>query len=258
MHLTLDPPIKRFAERHKYLGTDAIAIRDLGFVVGRSTAGSSGSTHSGSVGRTETQQSLLSPVNSQAQAVSQAAAGSNTKRPPSPEGRRKGDYEYGPPSKKHRAPSPSREREWDRDRREAHRGRRHNSPPGWDRERERDYGRAGYKEKEEEKSVTLPPVLSWFVGQLPPAGAFDGACSHSCSTLRLERCNYMCLCTDYDPLTLIGPVFRTDDLMQVFRNAVIPSSTGIRARSPPRAGGRPPPDYSPYTGPGGGQRRPRY
>ncbi|KAK7683506.1 hypothetical protein QCA50_013340 [Cerrena zonata] len=219
-----DPPIKRFAERHKYLGTDAIAIRDLGFVVGRSGSSSSGK-HSSSVGRTETQQSLLSPVTSQA--ASQGAAGSNVKRPPSPDGRRKGDYEYGPPTKKHRAPSPSREREWDRDRREGHRGRRHGSP-SWDRERGRDYGRSDYKEKEEEKSVTLPPVLSWFVGQLPPPAAFD------------------------------GPVFRTDDLMQVFRNAVIPSSTGIRARSPPRTGGRPPPDYSPYTGPGGGQRRPRY
>lgn len=65
--------------------------------------------------------------------------------------------------------------------------------------------------------------------------------------------------------------------MQVFRNAVIPSSTS-RARSPPpppRPGkfdvdlltginvlsctvtpGRPPPDYGPYQGPGG--RRGRY
>ena len=52
-----------------------------------------------------------------------------------------------------------------------------------------------------------------------------------------------------------GPVFRTDDLMQVFRNASIPSSTGIRARSPPpRGGGRPGPDYGPYQGPGGGRR----
>jgi cleavage stimulation factor subunit 3 len=78
-----------------------------------------------------------------------------------------------------------------------------------------------------------------------------------------------------------GPVFRTDDLMQVFRGAVIPSVTG-RSRSPPppprsgeqlvsffvgswcrlkanidvtQAGGRPPPDYGPYQGPGGGRRR---
>jgi cleavage stimulation factor subunit 3 len=68
--------------------------------------------------------------------------------------------------------------------------------------------------------------------------------------------------------------------MQVFRGAVIPSATG-RSRSPPaptppRAGepfssqlqpggglsrimqvgsGRPPPDYGPYQGPGGGRRR---
>lgn len=176
--MQLDPPIKRFAERHKYLGTDAIAIRDLGFVVGR---GSSSSSTQNALGRTETQQSILSPVSSQAQATSQGVTSSNTKRPPSPDGRRKGDYEYGPPSKKHRAPSPSREREWDRERRDGHRGRRHGSP-GWDRERDRsDYNNAGrsgggYKEKEEEKSVTLPPVLSWFVGQLPPPGSFDGTC----------------------------------------------------------------------------------
>ena len=37
----------------------------------------------------------------------------------------------------------------------------------------------------------------------------------------------------------LGPIFRTDDLMQLFRNAVIPSVSG-RARSPPpppRGGG---------------------
>ncbi|CAL1708882.1 unnamed protein product [Somion occarium] len=226
-----DPPIKRFAERHKYLGTDAIAVRDLGFVFGRN-GGTSARSNGSSLARTETQQSILSPVVNQAVAASQAAAASiSTKRPPSPDGRRKGDHEYGPPTKKHRPPSPSREREWDRERREAPVRRRYVSPPWEDRSREREgYGRAGYREKEEEKGVNLPPVLSWFVGMLPPPTAFD------------------------------GPVFRTDDLMQVFRNAVIPSSTGIKARSPPRAGGRPPPDYSPYTGPGGGAppRRGRY
>jgi hypothetical protein len=75
---------------------------------------------------------------------------------------------------------------------------------------------------------------------------------------------------------VVGPVFRTDDLMQVFRGAVIPSVTG-RSNSPPPApraasechyyfpdslrclttqvAGRPPPDYGPYQGPGGGRRR---
>jgi cleavage stimulation factor subunit 3 len=75
-------------------------------------------------------------------------------------------------------------------------------------------------------------------------------------------------------------VFRTDDLMQVFRNAVIPSTSSLRSRSPPQpvppprskpvilnfksevdevlfvmTGGRPPPDYGPYQGPGGVRRR---
>ena len=76
-----------------------------------------------------------------------------------------------------------------------------------------------------------------------------------------------------------GPVFRTEDLMNLFRNAVIPSST--RAKSPPArtgqspspipnpiihfliyccesGGGRPPPDYGPYQGPGGGRPGRRY
>jgi cleavage stimulation factor subunit 3 len=69
----------------------------------------------------------------------------------------------------------------------------------------------------------------------------------------------------------LGPVFRTDDLMMLLRNAVIPSAT--RSRTPPPASpvrggnvlfflhkiivfdspqlGRPPPDYGPYQGPGG-------
>lgn len=34
-------------------------------------------------------------------------------------------------------------------------------------------------------------------------------------------------------IVVVGPVFRTDDLMQVFRNAVIPSSNTLGRRSPP-------------------------
>ena len=65
-------------------------------------------------------------------------------------------------------------------------------------------------------------------------------------------------------------MFRTDDLLSLFRNAVIPSMT-TRSKSPPRGsqssspykgggggggGGRPPPDYGPYQGPNsrGGRR----
>ncbi|EKM58947.1 uncharacterized protein PHACADRAFT_249079 [Phanerochaete carnosa HHB-10118-sp] len=215
-----DPPIKRFAERHKYLGCDAIAVRDLGFTFG--------GRGSGSANKTEVQPSA-SPI---VQQSSQAAQQAPTKRPPSPDHRRRdesrssADY---PPSKRQRPASPTRGH--DRERLGDGRGRgRYGSPSPWDRERERDgpHGRRYDRERDEDKNVTLPPVLSWFVGMLPSPSSFD------------------------------GPVFRTDDLMQVFRGAVIPSSTGaVRPRSPPpplRGGGRPPPDYSPYTGPGGGRR----
>ncbi|KAH9950118.1 Suf-domain-containing protein [Amylocystis lapponica] len=212
-----DPPIKRFAERHKYLGTDAIAVRDLGFVINRAGSNASRSTGS-SLGRTDTQQSLMSnPPSSQPQATS-----SSSKRQSSPDHRRRDDgrpSDYGPPPKRPRPSSPSRDRE--RERWEGPPRRRHGTPP-WEREREPPVRRFK-EEREEEKGVTIPPVLSWFVGMLPAPAAFD------------------------------GPVFRTDDLMQVFRNAVIPSSTGMRGRSPPpppRPGGRPPPDYGPYQGPG--------
>jgi hypothetical protein len=53
--LNLDPPIKRFAQRHIYLGTDAIAQRDLGVALARKESTSS----AGSLTRTETQQSFV-------------------------------------------------------------------------------------------------------------------------------------------------------------------------------------------------------
>ncbi|KZT74626.1 Suf-domain-containing protein [Daedalea quercina L-15889] len=201
-----DPPIKRFAERYKYLGTDSIANRDLGFSLSRQGSASSRSNGSATLGRTDTQMSLISNAPSQPQATS-----SSSKRPSSPEPHRRREEsrapDYGPPSKRQRAGS----RERDRDRWDGPSRRRYGSP-GWDRDRDKDSsGRRGTKEdREEEKPVTLPPVLSWFVGMLPAPGSFD------------------------------GPVFRTDDLMQVFRNAVIPSSSNAsRGRSsPPPRGGR--------------------
>ncbi|CCM04957.1 uncharacterized protein FIBRA_07154 [Fibroporia radiculosa] len=219
---------ERFAERHKYLGTDVIAARDLGYPTARqnSLVGRS----NGSFGKTETQQSVVSNPPSGTQ---QIAPSSSTKRAQSPEHRRRdeGRGDYGPPPKRQRPGSPPG-RDRDRDRWEGGPPRRRHGTPPWERERDRDGPppRRFKEERDEEKPVVLPPVLSWFVGMLPAPTAFD------------------------------GPVFRTDDLMQVFRNAVIPSSSSIsRARSPPpppRGGGRPPPDYGPYQGPGG--RRGRY
>ncbi|OSX60713.1 hypothetical protein POSPLADRAFT_1183237 [Postia placenta MAD-698-R-SB12] len=226
-----DPPIKRFAERHKYLGTDAIAARDLGFTLSRQGSTQGRTNGTSALARTDTQMSLLS---SQPSSQPQAVPGSS-KRPSSPDHRRREDSrapDYGPPAKRQRGSPPPRDR--DRERWDGPPRRRHGSPPHWgERERDRDgpsSRRFKQEDREDEKPVVLPPVLSWFVGMLPAPAAFD------------------------------GPIFRTDDLMQVFRNAVIPSSTSaVRPRSPPpappRVGGRPPPDYGPYQGPG---RRGRY
>lgn len=215
-----DPPIKRFAERHKYLGTDSIAVRDLGFVISKSgNGGGSGRSNGSSLTRTDTQQSMISnPPISQPSQVSLSQPSS--KRPSSPDRRRRDESrggDYGPPSKRQRPASPARDR-GDRDRWEGPSRRRYETPP---RPLERDRDSLARREKDEDKGPSLPPVLSWFVGVLPPPSAFDGTYSQFTITLLQVIDSHL------------GPVFRTDDLMQVFRNAMIPSSTGIRARSPP-------------------------
>ncbi|ETW84749.1 hypothetical protein HETIRDRAFT_473483 [Heterobasidion irregulare TC 32-1] len=219
-----DPPIKRFAQRHTYHSTDAIAARDLGVAMARQATGTSSSGSSGSLGRTDTQSSIGGPTMTPNPSQNSHPAPPVHRRPPTPEHKRRDDSHI-PVHKRQRTASPGR----DRDRWEGHPRRRYGSPT-WDREREREGppGRKPVKESEEEKGVTIPAVLSWFIGTLPMPASFD------------------------------GPIFRTDDLMQLFRNAVIPSVSG-RARSPPpppRGGaGRPPPDYGPYQGPGSGKRR---
>ncbi|KAF8189661.1 hypothetical protein BJ912DRAFT_966052 [Pholiota molesta] len=203
-----DPPIKRLAQRHMYLGTDAIADRDLGFAIARRGHGAGGG-----IGRAETSTSLLPG--------GEYAAGHKRLRPQSPAPRGGAERE--------------RETRWDGPSR-----RRFTPPPAqWERE-DRGAGGAGRggrealptRERDEEKPrpVQLPGVLSWFIGELPTPASFD------------------------------GPVFRTDDLMNLFRNAVIPS-TSARPKSPPpppRIGGRPPPDYGPYQGPASGRGRRGY
>ncbi|KAF8650367.1 hypothetical protein AX16_005263 [Volvariella volvacea WC 439] len=257
-----DPPIKRFAQRHIYLGTDAIASRDLGFALARKSQAAAAATNAGAgpspsnggaaaaastplsastsgptggstpLGRTETSQSLTG-----------IPTGPSHKRPPSPDYGRKRD------DKRMRGMSPTgggpggrdRDRERERDRWESGgggagggggpggRGRRGVSPTpaaSWERERDRPPVPSRDRDDEKGRGPTLPQVLSWFISELPAASSFD------------------------------GPVFRTDDLMNLFKNAVIPSTT--RTKSPPapsRGAGRPPPDYGPYQGPGGGRGR---
>ncbi|KAI0002909.1 hypothetical protein BJV74DRAFT_814041 [Russula compacta] len=227
-----DPPIKRFAQRHTYHSTDAIAARDLGVAIVRQSSGTTSSSSStNSLGRTDTQTSFLTSGGTPQPTQAPTAPPVQHKRPPSPDHKRRDSDSHGPAQyKRARAASPPGR---DRDRWDGHAGggrKRYNSP-SWDRDRDRDVPppRRGKDQQEEEKTVNVPSVISWFIGTLPGPSAFD------------------------------GPVFRTDDLMQVFRGAVIPSVTG-RSRSPPAppragGGGRPPPDYGPYQGPGGGRRR---
>ncbi|KAF7433694.1 mRNA 3'-end-processing protein rna14 [Pleurotus ostreatus] len=216
--------MKRFAQKYMYHGVDVIAVRDLGFSVSRSSSSGQQQT-----ARTETSFATPNVSTSTANISSQPSSGSGHKRASSPDHRKGRDDgpgrggDYGPGSKRQRPISPPpRDRDRDggggRDRWDGPPRRRHSPPPDRDvRGRDRD--------REDDKPL-LPHVIPWFLGQLPAPSHFD------------------------------GPVFRTDDLITLFRNAVIPS-TG-RARSPPpvpppRGGGRPPPDYSPYTGPGGGR-----
>lgn len=192
-----DPPIKRFAQRHIYLGVDAIAARDLGFAIARRH--NAGSTPA--LGKTETLQSL------------NAGHTSGAKRPASPDHRGKREdnrnfNEGGTGYKRQRGnQSPSRDRDVPmRDRDRDHRdrdgrdrwgdNRRRFSPApappagasNWEnKERDRDdrdgsrgYGPGGREIKKEESfrgappQAQIPPIVSWFVGELPPAASFDG------------------------------------------------------------------------------------
>jgi cleavage stimulation factor subunit 3 len=117
--------------------------------------------------RTETQQSLLLNSNHQT-----GGASTSQKRPASPDYKKRDDrppVDYGPPHKRPRPLSPIRDR--DRERWEPPPRRR---SPGWDRDRDGPPPRRTDRDREEEKGVVLPPVISWFVGQLPAPSAFDG------------------------------------------------------------------------------------
>lgn len=212
--LGTDPPIKRFAQRHMYSSIDAIASRDLGAAVARKSVKNS------SFGRQDTVSGIQNTSSTNGH-------GGAVKRPGSPDYRKREEH------KRPRANSPVRDRERWTDGREGPSRRRYSPPP---KVRERERPPPPRREiKEEEKPVTLPHVLHWFHSQLPPASVFDGALPFVlCLMLRLT--------------CVVGPIFRTDDLVNVFRNAVIPSSnqTQSRARSPPA----PPRGGAPGPGPG--------
>ena len=170
-----DPPIKRFAQRHTYHSTDAIAARDLGVAIVRQSSGTTSSSgSSNSLGRTDTQTSIMTGAGTPQSTPAPSAPQAQHKRPPSPDHKRKDSDSHGPaPYKRARGASPPGR---DRDRWEGHGGgrKRYNSPT-WDRDRDRDVAppRRG-RDPEEEKPVNVPSVISWFIGTLPGPSVFDG------------------------------------------------------------------------------------
>lgn len=191
-----DPPIKRFAQRYTYLKVDAIANRDIGVAATKKHNARSAAA----LGKTETLGSM--------------AGTAATKRPASPDHRAKREdnrnfNEGGSGYKRQRGnASPARDRDMpmrdrDRDHRDRdgrdrwgdNRGRRFSPAPptsgqSWDSSKDRDrddrdggrgYGPGGRDTKKEESfrsgppPVQVPPIVSWFVGELPPAASFDGS-----------------------------------------------------------------------------------
>lgn len=178
-----DPPIKRLAQRHIYLGTDAIADRDLGFAVARRSGGNS-------VGRTETTQSVLTS--------SQNTAPPPPKRPASPDYRKRddgraGDFAGG--HKRARGSSPGRVPDRDRDRWEGPR-RRFSPPPG---RGGGGGGREAPNREDEKPRPNLPAILTHFLGDLPTPSSFDGIYT----TLPIISCRLTCFQVPFSVQTIL-------------------------------------------------------
>jgi len=165
-----DTPIKRLAQRHIYLGTDAIADRDLGVAFARRSSANG-------VGRNETAQSALPSSQNSAPTSSQ-------KRPASPDFRKREDGragDYGGGNKRVRAMSPPPGRGPDRDRDARWEGptrRRFSPPPPPSGRGGRDLPPRSHDREEEKPRPALPSILTWFLGELPNPSSFDGMYSY--------------------------------------------------------------------------------
>ncbi|KAG6884913.1 hypothetical protein C0993_007280 [Termitomyces sp. T159_Od127] len=176
-----DPPIKRFAQRHTYLGTDAIAAQDLGFALARKAPQA--------LARTETSTSIPASNTGSIGGGSGSIYNNNLtshKRAASPPDYRKredrggvgggGGGDYPQPHKRARgmSPPPPPRNERERDRWDPPPRRRHSPPPpNWEREGRERAPLPPPREEEKPKVYSLPNVISWFIGELPTPASFD-------------------------------------------------------------------------------------
>lgn len=207
-----NPPIKQFAHKYTYLGIDAIASRDLGAGARAPSIGSGqkgpDATPTLSAGGANTP----SPTGPQNGHISQKRAASPPRRrEPSP-----------PPAKRFKGNSPpplgSRGRDWES--RERDRGKRDFTPPRKDYRRNVD---------------SVPEGVVWFMTTLPSAASFDGK-FNGFGEVDDEPSE-----TEITYRRNIGPRFRTDDVMQLFKTASLPAphvgpTEPRRSRSPPPRG----------------------
>lgn len=148
----IDTPIKHFADRYIYFGTDTVAVRDLGFVSGRSARPSRYNAKSNT---------LNSAVSAQPSGHPRASAQSVEKRPLSDHGSRGNSRSNndGPSAKRTRISSPGIEHgsgRWDSASRQLE-----PSSPQWN---EPEGPRQKHdKQTSEGDDVSHPPNLPWFI-----------------------------------------------------------------------------------------------
>lgn len=182
LNVIIDPPIKLFAQRHICLGIDAIAARDLGAAYARRHIASSVATIQAS-----SQERSTTRISQSLTAGGSQNAG---KRPASPDrkcgakreekgGLYGGRYEGG--YKRVRAGSSPVRADRDvltRDRdRWALEGRStpiRGTVSDRDIKREQPASTLGQNQLGAGGGVRIPPIISWFIGELPPVSLFDG------------------------------------------------------------------------------------
>ncbi|KAJ2911676.1 hypothetical protein MD484_g8738, partial [Candolleomyces efflorescens] len=217
-----DPAIKIFAQRHIYSGIDAIAARDLGAAYAkRHTARSTATTPPSSQESSTTKTTQSSKAGGSQSAIKRPASPDKkdgVKREKNGGGATESGYKRiragaSPVRDNRDVPMRDRERRRDREVIPPH----PSAVPVREIKREQPIATPRPNRANHEDKVRIPPAISWFIGELPPASSFD------------------------------GPVLPTDDFLDCLKHAIIPSSRQSATNDPPPI--PPPRARSPETSP---------